>query len=171
VRQVGDEAVRQQEQVRAEQHLLRAIDDLGRVGREPQPGVRRLLGEQPGEDVPEHRDHVVADQQRELAGGHGGVEAGLRGEHPIHPGERDPYEVLELHRERGEPVAVADAGEQLVVEVPPQPGERRRQRRLGQAHLRRGPGDAALLQQRFQGHEQVEVQPPEVHADRRYLHG
>ena len=70
---------------------------------------------------------------------------------------------LQLHRQRGQPVLVADPGEQLVAEVPAQPGQRRRQRRLAQPHLRGGPGDAALLQQGVERHQQVEVQAGQVH--------
>ena len=117
-----------------------------------------------GDRVAEDGDAVVADQEGELAGRGRRVELRLGGEHPLDAGQRDPGSSLQLDRQRGEPVLVADPGEQFVAEVPAQPGQRGRQRRLAEAHLRRGPGDAALLQQGVQGHQQVEIQAGEVHG-------
>ena len=93
MRQVGDEAVRQHQQVGAQQDLVGAVDGRRRVGGEPQPGVRRLLGEQGGEGVAEDRDPVVADQQGELPGRGRRVEVRLGGENPLDAGEREPGEV------------------------------------------------------------------------------
>jgi hypothetical protein len=86
---------------------------------------------------------------------------------PLDAGQRQPGEVAQLHGQRGEPVLVPDAGEQFVAEVPAEPPQGRRQRRLAQAHLARRARDAALLEEGVEGHQQVEVQAGEVHGHHR----
>ena len=83
VPQLAEEPVRQDEQVRAEEHLRGAIHDVGRRRREAQARPRRLLRHGRRDEVPEHRDAVVADDQRELPGGGRRVELRLGGEDPL----------------------------------------------------------------------------------------
>ncbi|GAA4311702.1 hypothetical protein GCM10023162_17330 [Klenkia terrae] len=133
---------------------------------QPQTGPRRGLGQQRGQRVAEHGDAVVAEQHVELAGGAGRVEGRLGAEDSVHRLQRQPGLQLQLLGQRGQPVLVADPGEQLVAEVPAQLGQGRRQRRLGQPQLTGGAGHAALVQERVQRDQQVEVQVGHVHPRR-----
>jgi len=66
-------------------------------------------------------------------------------------------------RERGERVVPTVAGEQLVAEVAAQPAERGAHGGLAQPDALPGPGDVALVEQRVQRDEQVEVDAGQVH--------
>ena len=69
----------------------------------------------------------------------------------------------QLDRQRGEPVLVAESGQQVVAEMPAEPGQLRRHRGLAQADLLGGLADAALLQQRVQRDQQIQVEIGQVH--------
>ncbi len=68
----------------------------------------------------------------------------------------------ELLAERREHVLAVLADQQLIAEVPPQPGQRRARGGLGDAEPLRGAGDAALPDQLAQRDEQVQVEVGQV---------
>jgi hypothetical protein len=75
----------------------------------------------------------------------------LAGEDPLHRLDGDPGALPELDGERRELVVVADALEQFVVEVPPEPGERRAEGRLAEPEPGGGTGDVGLLEEGLEG--------------------
>ena len=126
------------------------VDHVRGVGREPQPraaGPARQVGRQ---RRAEDGHPVVAHHQRELPSEVRGVEVRFGGEDPLDAGHRGADPRAQLDRQRGEPVLVAEPGEQLVAEVAAQPGQLGRDRGLAEAELFGGPADAALLEQRIQ---------------------
>ena len=58
---------------------------------------------------------------------------------------------------RGQFVSGADPDQQFVVELPPEPAQRRTHRGLADPDAGTGPGHIAFLQQRVQRHQQVQV--------------
>ena len=65
--------------------------------------------------------------------------------------------LAKLGAERGQRVLPPVPDQQLVGEVPAQPGQRGARGGLGDAEPLGGPGDAALPDQLTQGHEQIQV--------------
>jgi hypothetical protein len=109
-----------------------------------------------------HHDHVVRHDQRELAVRGGRVEVGRRGEQPL-GGRADRLDLLgQLLAQRRQHVLSVLADEQLIAEVPAQPGQRRARGRLGHAEPLRGPGHAALPDQLTQRDEQVQIKIGQV---------
>ena len=85
-----------------------------------------------------------------------------RREEPL-GGRADRLDLLgELLAERREHVLAVLADQQLVAEVPPQPGQRRARGGLGDAEPLRGARDAALPDQLAQSDEQVQVEVGKV---------
>ena len=123
----------------------------------------RLLGQQPGDRVAQDGDDVVADQEGNSRVEDAGSKAGWASKTRSTPVSASRRELAQLDGQRRQPVLVADPGEQFVAEVPAQPRQRRRQRRLAEPHPRGGLRDAALLQQGVQRDQQVEVQAGQVH--------
>src|SRR4051794_18955672 len=101
---------------------------------------------------------VVRDYDGELAGRRRWVEAGGGAEDPMHASEGRGGRLTQLLGQRRELVPVPVTGEQLVVEVPPEPAQSRGHRRLTESEAAGGPGDVLLLQEGVQGDQQVQVE-------------
>jgi hypothetical protein len=155
--------VRHHQAVHHPQGLLGGVDHRRGVPVEPQPHVRRGLVEDLADVLADDGHRVVRHEHRERALRRRRVEHGLAGEHPLHPGERGGGAIAQLHGQRRQLVAVADAGEQFVAEVAAQPGQRRAEGRLAEPEPSGGTGDAALAQQVVQRHQQVQVERGQVH--------
>ena len=115
-----------------------------------------------GQRLAQYGDRVIGHDQGELAVGGRRVEVGRRREEPL-GGRADRLDLLgELLPERGQHVLAVLTDQQLVAEVPAQPGQRRAGGRLRHPEPLRGPGDAALPDQLAQRHEQVQVKVGQV---------
>jgi Fumarylacetoacetate (FAA) hydrolase family len=77
-----------------------------------------------GEFGAEHRDRVVGSEQGELTLLAGGVEVRLTGEDSLEQVTRGGGAIEQGLAERGQLVLPADAGQQVVAEMPVQPGQR-----------------------------------------------
>ena len=114
------------------------------------------------ERLADHHDRVVGHDEGELAFRGRRVERGRRREQPL-GGRADRLNLPgELLAERREHVLAVLADQQVIAEVPPQPGQRRARRRLRHPEPLRRPGNAALPDQLAQCHEQVQVQVGQV---------
>ena len=133
---------------------------------QPEPDTRCPVGDQCGERGTDDGGRVVGHHQRELVIGVPGVEVAAGVEHPRHAlqGLLRPWE--QLDSQRGQRVPAPRPLQQLVAEVPPEPAECGAGSGLADPHALGGPGHAPLLQQRMEGHQQVQVES----ADRALLH-
>jgi hypothetical protein len=102
-------------------------------------------------------DRVVGHHQGELAFRRGRVEMGARGEHPVGRGADDLDLLGQVRRQRRQRVPALVPHQQLVAEVPAQPGQRRARRRLGDPQPFRRAGDVSLAEQLPQRDEEVQV--------------
>ncbi len=162
--EVADDAVGHEQAVGGAQQGVRGVHDGGRRLGEAQPDTGGLLVHDPGEFGAEDGDGVVGRQEFELAALLGRVEVRLAGEEPLQQVVGGGHAVEEHLAEGGEFVVAADAGQQVVVEVTAQAGERRTHRRLAEADALPGTGHVALLQEGAQGDDEVEVQATEIHG-------
>lgn len=158
-----DHAVRHQQSVDGAQHGGGVLHDGRCRVLEGEPDAGRLLVQGAGECGAEDGRSVVGGEQGELAGLGGRVEVGLAGEDPLQQVARGGAAVPQGGAERGQLVGVAGTGEQLVVEMAAQPGQRRAHGGLAQPDALAGLGDIALFQQRAQGEDQIEVESGQVH--------
>ena len=67
-------------------------------------------------------------------------------------------------RQRRQLVAGADPDQQFIIELPPEPAQRRAHRRLADADAGPGPGDVAFLEQRIECYQQIQVGGENVHG-------
>ena len=127
-----------------------------------QPGVGRVLGQLGGDRPAEHLLSVVGGVQDELARRGRRIEPGARGEQSLDIGHDHRQPGLELGAQRRQLVVVPDADEQVVLELVPQPLERRGQRGLAALEHLGGAGDALLAEECVERDQQVEVEVEEV---------
>ena len=133
------------------------------VGLAHQHGHRQLLGLQALQDPRQQvRLDVVGHGQHERPVAPRRVEDGLFEQHRRQLLQGPPDARGDLPGLRGGRHAVAGAGEQLVAEEPAQPGQRRAGRGLADAQDGGGPGDVAFAHEHLEGHQQIEVHPPEI---------
>ena len=150
-------------------HPVDEPDALGVLGRqglpdEPdvQPGPRRGPRDDLGQGLPHDHDRVVGHDQGELAFGAGRVEIRAGREEPFRGGADRVGLFGQLGAERGQRVLAPVPDQQLVTEVPAEPGQRGARRGLGHAEPFGGARHAALAQQLAQRHEQVQVEIGQV---------
>jgi hypothetical protein len=143
---------------------------LGRQGLpdEPdvQPGPRRGSRDDLGQGLPHDHDRVIGHDQGELAFGTGRVEVRAGREEPFRGGA-DRIDLFgQLGAERGQRVLAPVPDQQLVTEMPAQPGQRGARRGLGHAEPFGRTRHAALAQQLAERHEQVQVEIGQVSGTR-----
>ena len=110
------------------------------------------------------RGKEVGAQQREDALGARRIECRVAGDGLFDLGERVADALRQRFGARGGDHVVAAAHEQLVPERVAQPIEGVADRRLAQPDHVAGPRHAALLHQRVEGLEQVEIEGGEIHV-------
>jgi hypothetical protein len=168
--QLGRAGVRQREAVRGRRDQpVDEPDALGvlrrqRLPDEPdvQPGPRRGPRDDLGQGLPHDHDRVVGHDQGELAFRGGRLEIRGGREQPFRGIADRAHLFGQLRAERGQRVLAPVPGQQLVAEVPAEPGQRGARRGLGHAEPFGGARHAALAQQLAQRHEQVQVEIGQV---------
>ncbi len=95
----------------------------------------------------------------------GRIEARAVRERRFQQGERLSHRLAELARERRRVHAVGRAHEERVAEERAQPRERVGDRGLREPQPRGGRGDAAILQHRVEGAQQVEIDVLHIHGN------
>ncbi len=161
--EVADDAVRHEQAVGGAQQRAGVIDDGGRGLGEAQTDAGSLLVHDAGEFGAEDRDGVVGGDQLELPGLDRRVEVGLAGEQALQDVVSRRGAVEEDLSEGGEFIVPAHPREQVVVEVAAQPGQGGAHGGLAEPDALSGAGDVALLQERTQCDDEVEVQTGQVH--------
>jgi len=119
-----------------------------RTGRaESQTRSGRGVGKQSCQCVTQNSDSVVAHQNTEFTRTLRRVEIRLCGEDAFDAVECEAHTLPQLGSQGTQVIFVAHAVEQVVVEMPAQPAECGRQRRLAQSQLIRSLRHAAMLKQ------------------------
>lgn len=141
----------------AERRDHQTVDEPDRVARtaaqslpdelEVKRRVQCIMVEQPRQRGAEASRRVVGHQQRELPPCGGRVERSARREEPLGGSAHSLDLPGQLRGERRQDVGAPDPDEQLVREMPAQPGQRGADGRLGDAEVPDGTGDVSLAQQ------------------------
>ncbi|KDA05485.1 hypothetical protein DC31_16525 [Microbacterium sp. CH12i] len=161
VRQVAEEAVRDEHRVRGTQPGGGILDDGRTVQHKTEAHPGRLLSGKPTDVSPDGREGIVRPVDGELACRKLRIPRRLTLEHSPGGFERRGGVVRESDGKRGQLVGVPAAGENRIVEVRTQSRERGAEGWLAEMQSLGCPGDAALGKQRVQRHEQVQVEARE----------
>jgi len=128
-------------------------------GAQPEADAGRLAsqeGQQPGDEI---RLDAARHREGETALDRGRIEGILAEDDALELADRRPDGLDQGDRPRGQPHAVRGPRQQLVAEQLPQSAEAAAHGRLADVQVARRTGDAALGQERVEGHEQVRSIP------------
>ena len=139
------------------------VEDPGPVdGAQQQPDAGRVPPELRDQPRPEERLDAVGQAHREGARDGGRVEPLLPVHQRLHLPEGGAQRLGDLQGAGRRSHPVRRPGQELVVEQAAQAGEARAHRRLADPDPRGGPRDAALVEQRVEGDQQIQVDPAEI---------
>ena len=161
--ETSDDAVGQEHQVDLPERVLGAVEGGHVVGHQPQPDAGGELAHDADQRRADGDDSVVRGDDLELPLRRGRVELGDAGEDPLGTRQGGGHQWAELRGQRSEFVAVACSHEQVIDEVPAQPGQRSGHGRLSETQTFGGPRHTPFGEQHVERDHEIQVEAAQPH--------